>query len=191
MIIGNYKFNRRSQGVFMRIKGTETEKNLLKSFAGESQATNRYKLYAKQAKKEGYEQIAAIFLETAENEVQHAKRYFRFLEGGDVEITAIYPTNQVGTTKENLKNAAGGENEEWTELYPHFANIAEKEGFFEIAAAYRNISDVEREHEARYLKLLENLENNSVFKKKSIVRWKCKGGSFRGLSGVSASAKPF
>jgi rubrerythrin len=162
----------------MRIKGTETEKNLLKSFAGESQATNRYKLYAKQAKKEGYEQIAAIFLETADNEVQHAKRYFRFLEGGDVEITAAYPTNQVGTTEENLKNAAGGENEEWTELYPHFANVAEKEGFPEIAAAYRNISDVEREHEARYLKLLENLENNSVFKKKSIVRWKCRNCGF-------------
>ncbi|MEI6856745.1 rubrerythrin [Psychrilyobacter sp.] len=162
----------------MTIKGTETEKNLLKSFAGESQAMNRYKTYAKQAKKEGYEQIAAIFLETADNEVQHAKRYFGFLEGGNVEITAIYPTNQVGTIEENLKNAAAGENEEWTELYPHFGDVAEEEGFPEIAAAYRNISTVEKEHEARYLKLLANLEDNSVFKKKSVVRWKCRNCGF-------------
>ncbi|MCS5422588.1 MULTISPECIES: rubrerythrin [Psychrilyobacter] len=162
----------------MKIRGTETEKNLLKSFAGESQATNRYKLYAKQAKKEGYEQIAAIFLETADNEVQHAKRYFRFLEGGNVEITATYPTNQVGTTEKNLENAAAGENEEWTDLYPHFADVAEKEGFPEIALAYRSISAVEKEHEARYLKLLENLENNSVFRKKNVVRWKCRNCGF-------------
>lgn len=162
----------------MKIRGTETEKNLLKSFAGESQATNRYKMYAKQAKKEGYEQISAIFLETAENEIQHAKRFFRFLEGGNVEIMATYPTNQVGTTEKNLKNAAGGENEEWTELYPHFGEIAAKEGFPEIAAAYRSISAVEKEHEARYLKLLANLEENSIFKKKNVVRWKCRNCGF-------------
>jgi len=162
----------------MTIKGTETEKNLLKSFAGESQATNRYKLYAKQAKKEGLEQISAIFSETADNEIQHAKRFFRFLEGGDLEITATYPTNQVGTTEENLKNAAGGENEEWTELYPHFAEVAEKEGFPEVSAAYRYIASVEKEHEARYLKLLGNLEDDSVFKKKSVVRWKCRNCGF-------------
>ena len=158
----------------MTIKGTETEKNLLKSFAGESQATSRYKMFAKQAKKEGYEQISAIFTETAENEVEHGKRFFRFLEEGGVEITVTYPTNQVGTTQENLKNAANGENEEWTELYPHFAEVAEKEGFSEIALAYRNISRVEKEHEARYLKLMVNLEDNSVFKKKTVVRWKCR-----------------
>ncbi|HAS79277.1 MAG TPA: rubrerythrin family protein [Fusobacteriaceae bacterium] len=158
----------------MTIKGTETEKNLLKSFAGESQATNRYKMYAKQAKKEGYEQISAIFMETAENEVEHGKRFFRFLEEGDVEITATYPTNQVGTTQENLKNAAIGENEEWTELYPHFADVAEKEGFSQIATAFRNISKVEKEHEDRYLKLMKNLEDNSVFKKETVVRWKCR-----------------
>ncbi|OQY40745.1 MAG: rubrerythrin family protein [Fusobacteriia bacterium 4572_74] len=162
----------------MTIKGTETEKNLLKSFAGESQATNRYKLFAKQAKKEGYEQISAIFTETADNEIEHAKRFFRFLEGGDIEITATYPTNQVGTTKENLKNAAAGENEEWVELYPYFADIAEKEGFPEIASAYRNISTVEKEHEARYLKLMANLEDNSIFEKKSVVRWKCRNCGF-------------
>ncbi|MGB6130075.1 MAG: rubrerythrin family protein [Psychrilyobacter sp.] len=162
----------------MTIKGTETEKNLLKSFAGESQATNRYKLYAKQAKKEGYEQISAIFSETADNEIQHAKRFFRFLEGGNLEITAIYPTNQVGTTEENLKNAAGGENEEWTELYPHFAEVAEKEGFAEVSVAYRYIAAVEKEHEARYLKLLANLEDNSIFNKKSVVRWKCRNCGF-------------
>jgi len=162
----------------MTIKGTETEKNLLKSFAGESQATNRYKLFAKQAKKEGYEQISAIFTETADNEVQHAKRFFRFLEGGDLEITATYPTNQVGTTEENLKNAAAGENEEWTELYHDFAEIAEKEGFPEVASAYRNIATVEKEHEARYLKLLANLESDNVFKKKNVVRWKCRNCGF-------------
>lgn len=162
----------------MTIKGTETEKNLLKSFAGESQATNRYKMYAKQAKKEGYEQIAAIFTETADNEVEHGKRFFRFLQEGDVEITATYPTNQVGTTEENLKNAASGENEEWTELYPHFAEIAEKEGFSEIAAAYKNITAVEKEHEARYLKLLSNLEDNCVFKRKTVVKWKCRNCGF-------------
>jgi rubrerythrin len=157
----------------MSIKGTETEKNLLKSFAGESQATNRYNLYAKQAKKEGYIQISEIFAKTADNEIQHAKRFFRFLEGGAVEVTVTYPTNQVGSTMENLKDAAGGENEEWTELYPNFADVAEKEGFPEIATAYRNIAKVEQAHEAKYLRLLKNLEDGSVFKKDSIVTWEC------------------
>ncbi len=158
----------------MSIKGTETEKNLLKAFAGESQATNRYKMYAKQAKKEGFVQISEIFLETADNEIQHAKRFFRFLEGGDVEIVAAYPTNQVGTTVENLKNAAMGESEEWEELYPNFAKIAEKEGFPEVAKAFKYIAIVEKEHEERYLKLLKNIENKSVFKKTEIKRWKCR-----------------
>lgn len=162
----------------MTIKGSETEKNLLKSFAGESQATNRYKMYAKKAKKEGYIQISEIFLETADNEIQHAKRFFRFLEGGDVEITATYPTNQVGTTMENLKKSADGENEEWTELYPHFAEVAEKEGFLEVASAYKSISAVEKEHEARYLKLLDNIEEGKVFKKNKVVRWKCRNCGF-------------
>lgn len=157
----------------MKIKNTETEKNLLKAFAGESQATNRYKMYAKQAKKEGFVQISEIFLETAENEIQHAKRFFRFLEGGDVEITAMYPTNQVGTTIENLKNAASGENEEWSELYPSFAKTAEKEGFPEVAEAFNSISLVEKEHEERYLKLMSNIKNGSVFKKSNVERWKC------------------
>jgi rubrerythrin len=162
----------------MTIKGTETEKNLLKSFAGESQATNRYKLYAKQAKKEGYIQISEIFLATADNEVQHAKRFFRFLEGGNVEITASYPTTQAGTTLENLKNAAGGENEEWMELYPHFADVAEKEGFSDIALAYRNIAKVEKTHEEKYLRLLKNIEEDKVFKKDTIVKWECKNCGF-------------
>jgi len=155
------------------VKGTKTEKNLLKSFAGESQARNRYWMYSKQAKKEGYVQISNIFMETAENEYEHAKRFFRFLEEGDVEITATYPTKQVGSTLENLKAAAMGENEEWTELYPHFADIAEEEGFPEIATAYRSIADVEKEHEARYNKLASLIEKDEVFKKDEEKEWKC------------------
>jgi len=162
----------------MSIKGSETEKNLLKSFAGESQATNRYKLYSKQAKKEGFIQISEIFAATADNEVQHAKRFFRFLEGGNVEITAIYPTTQVGTTAENLKSAAGGENEEWIDLYPQFADTAEKEGFPEIAEAYRNIALVEKAHEEKYLRLLKNIETDSIFKKDKVVKWECKNCGF-------------
>lgn len=155
------------------IKGTETEKNLLKSFAGESQARNRYTMFAKQARKDGLEQIAAIFEETALNELQHAKRFFRFLEGGMVEITASYPAGIVGTSLENLKAAADGENEEWTELYPHFAEVAEKEGFKEIAAAFRTIAKVEKAHEERYRKLYNNLESGMVFKRNGKVIWKC------------------
>ncbi len=156
------------------LKGTETEKNLLKSFAGESQARMRYDYFAKQAKKEGLEQIAAIFEETALNEKEHAKRFFKFLEGGMVEITASYPAGKIGTTLENLKAAADGENEEWTELYPHFADVAEKEGFKEIAVVFRKIAEVEKAHENRYRKLYETLESGNVFKSNGKIVWKCR-----------------
>lgn len=156
------------------LKGTRTEQNLLKAFAGESQANNRYRMYAKIAKKEGYEQMAAIFEETAINEVAHAKRFFRFLEGGMVEITASYPAGVEGTTLENLKAAADGENEEWTDLYPEFARIAEEEGFKAVASAFKLIAKVEVEHEKRYRKLIENIEKDEVFRKEEKVRWKCR-----------------
>jgi rubrerythrin len=155
------------------LKGTKTEQNLLKSFAGESQARNRYEFFASVAKKEGFEQIAAIFLETASQEKEHAKRFFKFLEGGMVEITAGYPAGIIGTTKENLKAAAEGENEEWTALYPMFAEIAKEEGFSEVAAAYKMIAKVEAEHERRYLKLLQNISEDKVFMKEGKVWWKC------------------
>jgi len=154
------------------IKGTETEKNLLKAFAGESQARNRYTMYAKVATKEGYKQIAHLFLETADNEYQHAKQFFNFFEGGVVEFTAGYPTD-IGTTKENLKFAAEGEHEEHTLLYPSFADVAEKEGFKEVARKFRMIAKVEIEHEKRYLALLKTIEDGTVFKKSEKVRWKC------------------
>ena len=156
------------------VKGTKTEKNLLASFAGESQARNRYTYFASQAKKEGYEQIAAIFLETAENEKEHAKRFFKFLEGGMVEITAAYPAGVIGSTADNLKAAAEGENEEHTKLYPEFADIAEQEGFKEIAIAWRRIADVEKHHEERYLELLKSVKDGTVFKKKEALQWKCR-----------------
>ncbi len=156
------------------IKGTQTEKNLLKAFAGESQARMRYDYFAKQAKKEGLEQISAIFAETALNEKEHAKRFFKFLEGGMVEITAAYPAGKIGTTLENLKAAAEGENEEWTELYPHFADVAEQEGFKEVAVAFRKIAEVEKAHEERYRKLYENLDKGMVFKSNGKIVWKCR-----------------
>lgn len=156
------------------IKGSKTEKNLLKSFAGESQARNRYTYFASVAKKEGYEQITWMFLETAENEKEHAKKFFKFLEGGGVEITAMYPAGKIGTTAENLKASAEGENEEHTKLYPEFAAIADEEGFSEIAKIFRFIAEVEREHEARYLKLLANLEKKQVFKKDKSIKWRCR-----------------
>lgn len=156
------------------LKGTLTEKNLLKAFAGESQAKNRYEFFAKQAKKEGYEQISAIFMETAKEEQTHAKRFFKFLEGGPVEITATYPAGMIGTTAENLKAAAEGENEEWTDLYPAFAEIAKEEGFPEVATAFKMISKVEAEHERRYLKLLQNISEDKVFVKEGKVWWKCR-----------------
>jgi rubrerythrin len=156
------------------IKGTKTEQNLLKAFAGESQASNRYEFFAKAAKNEGYEQIAFIFQKTADQEKQHAKRFFKFLEGGDVEITAIYPAGKIGTTAENLKASAMGENEEWTVLYPEFAETAKEEGFPQVAAAFRMISKVEAEHEKRYLALLTNVENETVFVKEENQRWECR-----------------
>lgn len=156
------------------LSGTKTEQNLLKSFAGESQARMRYDYFAKQAKKEGYEQISAIFAETALNEKEHAKRFFKFLEGRPVEITAIYPAGKIGTTSENLKAAAMGENEEWTELYPEFAKIADDEGFNEIATTYRKIAEVEKAHEERYSKLFTNLEEGKVFERDGKITWKCR-----------------
>jgi len=155
------------------LKGTKTEQNLLKAFAGESQARNRYEFFAKQAKKEGYEQIAAIFQETANQEKEHAKRFFKFLEGGVTEITATYPAGIIGSTSENLKAAAEGENEEWTDLYPAFAETAKEEGFPEVAAAFKIIAKVEAEHERRYLKLLQNISEDKVFMKDGKVWWKC------------------
>ena len=156
------------------LKGTKTEQNFLKSFAGESQARMRYDYFAKAAKKEGLEQIAAIFTETAENEAQHAKRFFKFLEGGEVEITASYPAGKIGHTLENLKASAEGENEEWTDLYPEFADIAEAEGFKEIATAWRMIARVEKSHEERFTKLYNNLNDGHVFEREGKVYWKCR-----------------
>ncbi|KWT78350.1 rubrerythrin [Candidatus Magnetominusculus xianensis] len=156
------------------IRETRTEKNLLASFAGESQARNRYTFFATAAKKEGYEQISAIFNETAENEIAHAKTFFRFLEGGMVEITASYPAGIIGSTKENLRAAAEGEHEEHTLLYPEAARIADEEGFKEVAAAFRAIALVEKQHEQRFLALLKNIEDDTVFTSKEPVKWKCR-----------------
>lgn len=156
------------------IKGTETEKNLLKSFAGESQARTRYTYFASIAKKEGYVQIADIFEETANQEKEHAKRFFKFLEGGDLEITAMYPAGKMGTTVENLLAAATGEEEEHTVLYPAFAAMAVKEGFPEIAAAWAAISVAEKQHEKRYRDLLANIEAGEVFKREEQVVWRCR-----------------
>lgn len=155
------------------IKGTKTEKNLLASFAGESQARNRYTYFARVAEKEGYPQIAAIFLETADNERLHAKRMFSFLEGGAVEITASYPAGVVGDTAANLAAAADGEKEEYTQLYPGFAATAKQEGFNEVSAMYAMVSKAEAWHEQRYRQLLDNVKNGTVFKKAAPVKWKC------------------
>jgi rubrerythrin len=158
----------------MGLNGSETEKNLLKAFAGESQARNRYTYFASVAKKEGYEQISAIFLETAENEKEHAKIFFKYLQGGDAEITASYPAGKIGTTSENLLSAANGEAEEWGSLYPSFEKIAKEEGFNDVAVSFREIAEVEEQHEKRYRKLLENVQSKSVFKKNVEVEWKCR-----------------
>ena len=155
------------------IKGTITEQNLLKAFAGECQAKNRYEFFAEKAKAEGYEQIAAFFEKTALQEQSHAKQFFKFLEGGMVEITASYPAGIVGTTLENLKAAADGEYEEWTDLYPEFARIAEEEGFKAVAAMFKMIAKVEKVHEERYRTLYNNLEAGMVFKRGEKVTWKC------------------
>jgi rubrerythrin len=156
------------------LKGTQTEMNLLKAFAGESQAKNRYEFAAKVAKEEGYEQIAGIFLTTALQEQQHAKRFFNFLEGGMVEITASYPAGKTGTTKDNLSAAAAGEHEEWNDIYPQFAKTAEEEGFTAIATAFKAIAAAEKGHEERYRKLLENVMQDKVFGRDDKVFWYCR-----------------
>ena len=156
------------------IKGTRTEKNLLLSFAGESQARNRYTYFASQAKKDGFEQIAAIFLDTADNEKEHAKVFFKLLEGGELSITGTFPAGVIGITRDNLREAAEGEKFENTKLYPDFAAIAEAEGFADIANTFKEISEVEKGHEARYRALLKNVEEGTVFKKDKEVVWRCR-----------------
>jgi rubrerythrin len=156
------------------LKGTQTEKNILTAFAGESQARNRYTFFASKAKKEGYDQIHGIFLETADNEKEHAERLFKFLEGGDAEVQASFPAGIIGSTMENLKEAAGGENYEYTTMYPEFAKTADEEGFPEVAETMRAIAVAEKQHEKRYLGLLNNLNNNRVFKRDEVVKWRCR-----------------
>lgn len=156
------------------VKGTRTEQNLLISFAGESQARMRYTYFSSVAKKEGYEQIAAVFAETADQEKEHAKRFFKFLEGGMVEITASYPAGVISTTKDNLTEAAAGEYEEWHDLYPKFAEIAEEEGFPVIAAVWRKIAEVEAEHERRYRVLLDRVTEERVFERDEEIKWQCR-----------------
>jgi len=158
----------------MDLKESKTEKNLLASFAGESQARNRYTYFASVARKAGFEQISAIFLETADNEKEHAKRFFKFLEGGEVEITARYPAGVIGDTAANLEAAADGENLEWTKLYKEAEEVAREEGFNEIADVFKEIAEVEEQHEKRYRKLLKNVKEGKVFKKDTVVKWKCR-----------------
>jgi len=156
------------------LKGTKTEQNLLTAFAGESQARNRYTYFASEARKEGYEQISAIFSDTADNEKEHAKRFFKFLEGGEAMVSASFPAGVIGDTRANLRAAAAGENYEHTRLYPEFASVAEREGFPEVAAVFRSVSVAERGHERRYLLLLENLEKGQVFRRPKPVKWRCR-----------------
>jgi len=158
----------------MELKGSKTEKNLLAAFAGESQARNRYTYFASAARKEGYEQISSIFLETAENEKEHAKLFFSLLKGGDEEIMAAYPAGVVGSTADNLKAAAAGENLEWTKLYQGFADVAKKEGLSEAYETFSQVAKVEKFHEARYLGLLKNVKEGKTFKKESSVKWHCR-----------------
>lgn len=160
------------------LKGSETEKNLLKSFAGESQARMRYTYFSSVAKKEGYEQIAAIFAETADQEKEHAKKFFKYLEGGNVEITATFPAGVIGNTAENLEAAAAGENEEWSDMYPEFAKIAEQEGFAEIADTFKRIATVEVEHEKRYRALLARVKAGTVFSREEEIEWQCRNCGF-------------
>ena len=155
------------------IKGTQTEKNLLTAFAGESQARNRYTYFASKARKEGFVQISNIFQETADNEREHAKQLFKYLQGGEVEVSASFPAGIIGTTAENLKSAAAGENYEHTSMYPEFAKIAREEGFPKIADNFLAIGVAEKQHEKRYLELLANIENNQVFRKAQPVKWRC------------------
>lgn len=156
------------------IKGTKTERNLLTSFAGESQARNRYTYFASQAKKEGFEQISAVFAETADQEKEHAKRFFSFLEGGEVEIQWKFPAGVVGTTAENLKEAAGGEHFEWTQMYPNYSKVAREEGFEAVALLFEKVMVAEKQHEKRYRDLLKNVEENRVFKRSESVVWRCR-----------------
>ena len=158
----------------VELKGSRTEKNLLAAFAGESQARNRYTFFASVAKKEGYEQISSIFRETADNEKEHAELFFKHLKGGMVEITAAYPAGTIETTSENLKEAANGEKLEWGTIYPDFAEVAEEEGFEDVARTFRMVAEVEKYHERRYLKLLANVEQGKVFKKDVSIKWKCR-----------------
>ena len=160
------------------LKGSETEKNLMKSFAGESQARMRYTYFSSVAKKEGYEQIAAIFTETADQEKEHAKKFFKYLEGGNVEITASFPAGVIGTTAQNLEAAAAGELEEWSDMYPEFAKVAEKEGFMEIANTFTKIATVEAEHEKRYRALLARVEAGTVFSREEEIEWQCRNCGF-------------
>jgi rubrerythrin len=155
------------------IKGSRTEKNLLAAFAGESQARNRYTYFASAARKEGFEQIANIFTETAENEKEHAKIFFKYLEGGDTEITASYPAGMIKDTASNLAAAAAGENLEWSVLYADFSRVAREEGFTNVAESFTQIAKVEKFHEARYRRLLANVSGGTVFKKKAVVKWHC------------------
>jgi rubrerythrin len=161
------------QIIMASLKGSKTEKNLLKSFAGESQARNRYTFFASVARKEGYIQIQRIFEETAANEKEHAEVFFKYLKGGEVEITAAYPAGKIGTTEENLLAAAEGELLEWGTLYPDFAKVARKEGFLDVAESFTEIAEVEEEHEKRYRKLLENVKNGTIFKRDEEVEWHC------------------
>ncbi len=156
------------------IKGTKSEKNLLAAFAGESQARNRYTYFASKARKEGFEQISAIFLETAENEKEHAKVFFKYLEGGDVEITAGYPAGVIADTRTNLEEAAAGEKMEWSSIYADFAKVAKEEGFSDVAVSFEQIAKVEKFHESRYRKLINNIADSEVFKKKTSVKWHCR-----------------
>jgi rubrerythrin len=156
------------------VKGTQTEKNLLKAFAGESQARNRYTYFSSVARNEGFEQISAIFTETTDNEKEHAKVFFKYLEGGEAEIEASFPAGKIGTTEENLLAAAEGEKMEWSVLYPDFEAVAREEGFEEIANSFKEIAEVEEKHETRYKKLLENVKKNEVFSRDVIVKWKCR-----------------
>lgn len=168
-----------------RLKGTKTEQNLLKAFAGESQARNRYTYFASQAKKDGYEQMAFIFEETANQEKEHAKRLFKFLEGGELEITAAFPAGVVGSTLENLKASAAGEKYEYSEMYPDFAKVAEQEGFSEIAKVFRSIAVAEKQHEKRYNDLAANIEAGRVFKREKETVWRCRNCGYV-HSGTSA-----
>lgn len=172
------------------VKGTRTEQNLMKSFAGESQARMRYTYFAKEADKEGYKQIAAIFMETAEQEKEHAKRMFKYLEGGMLEITSTFPAGVIGTTAENLEAAAAGENEEWAELYPMFADIAEEEGFKEIATMYRMIAKAEAIHEEQYLKLLQRVKDGTVFSRDQEIEWQCRNCGYVHVGKIAPKTCP-